>query len=548
MEETTYRDEAVAALINTRYLAVRVDQDADPDLSVRYGRWGWPATIVFAPDGSEIVKIRGYIPPPRMIAMLQAIIDDPSPGPSVVAESQVIPSDSGALSDASRDTLVAAYLDLYDPDYGSWGTFHKFVNPPALEYALERSRRGGALYTLMARQTLSMGRHLIDPVWGGVYQYSDQVDWLSPHFEKIMYYQAEYLRLYSLAYARWQHADHLSAALDVHRYLRTFLLGDHGGFYASQDADLNSEVDGKAFFALGPAERAELGMPKIDQSVYARENGWAIRGLTALYDATGMEEALQQALGAANYVLQHRSLPGGGFRHGEADRAGPYLGDTQAMAQAFLGLYASIGDRSWLSRATAALDFVEREFRRDDGGYVTTSVAADAVGVFAKPAVSIEENAAVARTANLTARYTGEQRFADMADHALRYLASPQIVEEIAFLPDVIVADDEISRDPVHITVVGERAHPGTQGLHQAARRYPAGYRRIELWDRSEGPLPNPDVRYPMLDRPAAFACANRSCSLPIYDGEQIADAVDLLMRAGGAYPQDEGQAEAFRR
>ena len=68
-------------LLASKYLPVRVDQDANPDLSSRYGDWGWPATIVFGPDGTEIAKIRGYIEPERMQALLKAIIDDPSPGP-----------------------------------------------------------------------------------------------------------------------------------------------------------------------------------------------------------------------------------------------------------------------------------------------------------------------------------------------------------------------------------------------------------------------------------------------------------------------------------
>lgn len=77
MEETTYHDPNVVALINKKYIPVRVDQDANPDLSNRYGDWGWPATIVFAPDGTEIIKRQGYIPPIIMASILQAIIDDP---------------------------------------------------------------------------------------------------------------------------------------------------------------------------------------------------------------------------------------------------------------------------------------------------------------------------------------------------------------------------------------------------------------------------------------------------------------------------------------
>src|SRR5437868_6551455 len=86
MEETTYRDPAVVALVGARFIAVRADQDADPELSRRYEDWGWPATIVFAPDGSELVKRRGYLPPAAMASLLQAIVDDPSPGPSVRPE------------------------------------------------------------------------------------------------------------------------------------------------------------------------------------------------------------------------------------------------------------------------------------------------------------------------------------------------------------------------------------------------------------------------------------------------------------------------------
>ena len=83
MDETTYRDPKVISLMGSRYVAVRVDQDSRPDLANRYEDYGWPATIVFAADGSEIVRRRGYLNPAEMASMLQAIIDDPTPGPSV---------------------------------------------------------------------------------------------------------------------------------------------------------------------------------------------------------------------------------------------------------------------------------------------------------------------------------------------------------------------------------------------------------------------------------------------------------------------------------
>src|SRR5271156_5379353 len=75
MAETTYRDPEVVRLLRARYITVRVDQDARPDLSNRYEDYGWPATVVFDAKGGEIVKRQGYLPPGDMASMLQAIID-----------------------------------------------------------------------------------------------------------------------------------------------------------------------------------------------------------------------------------------------------------------------------------------------------------------------------------------------------------------------------------------------------------------------------------------------------------------------------------------
>jgi hypothetical protein len=86
-----YRDPKVIELIRSHYVAVLVDEDSRPDLSNRYEDYGWPATIVFGADRGEIVKRRGYIPPRPMASMLQAIIDDPTPGPSVVPEGDLTP-------------------------------------------------------------------------------------------------------------------------------------------------------------------------------------------------------------------------------------------------------------------------------------------------------------------------------------------------------------------------------------------------------------------------------------------------------------------------
>jgi uncharacterized protein YyaL (SSP411 family) len=141
MEEITYRDPKVIALINSRYIAGRVDQDSRPDLSNRYEDYGWPATIVFNTDDSEIVKRQGYIPPKPMASLLQAIIDDPSPGPSIVAEATLEPNKDGDLTQAERDGLRKVLRDSYDPKNQGWGTVHKYLNSDIIEYCRGDARR-----------------------------------------------------------------------------------------------------------------------------------------------------------------------------------------------------------------------------------------------------------------------------------------------------------------------------------------------------------------------------------------------------------------------
>src|ERR1700690_970759 len=79
MDATTYRDPRVISLLGAHYIAVRVDQDSRPDLANRYEDYGWPATVIYAPDGTEIVKKQGYVEPDGMARLLQAVVDDPSP-------------------------------------------------------------------------------------------------------------------------------------------------------------------------------------------------------------------------------------------------------------------------------------------------------------------------------------------------------------------------------------------------------------------------------------------------------------------------------------
>ena len=244
MDEKTYGNPKVQALIAKRYVAVSVDADSDPDLNSRYGDWGWPATIVLAADGTEIVKRRGYIPPEQMAALLQAIIDDPRPGPSVAPPVVVAEGGGSRLTSRERAAALQTYDEIYDDRHGGWGDVHKFIDAAVLELTYSKIDAGDMVALHRARQTLDANLRLIDPVRGGVYQNSDAVDWQSPHYEKLMEFQADDLRLYSEAYTRWKDPRYLAAAQSLYRYMTSFLAAPDGGFYVSQDADVSAQITG----------------------------------------------------------------------------------------------------------------------------------------------------------------------------------------------------------------------------------------------------------------------------------------------------------------
>jgi uncharacterized protein len=543
MDANTYSDPKVIKLLQSRYIVVKVDQDSRPDLSNRYEDYGWPATVVFDGNGQEIVKRQGYLAPDEMASMLQAIIDDPSPGPSVQPPPALKIPVNAVLNAPARKWLEENYASGYDEKHGSWGFDQKYLDWDSVEYSMMLARRGDSKAEHRARQTLDEQRHLLDPAWGGVYQYSTDGDWNSPHFEKIMQMQAENLRIYSLAYAQWKDRAHLHAAREIQRYLKTFLTSPDGAFYTSQDADLVDGHHSADYFALDNGHRRALGVPRVDTHIYARENGWAIEALVALYAAAGDERALHDAERAANWILLHRALPGGGFRHGgtgaqvSSAASGPYLGDTIAMERAFLALYGATADRQWLARAMAAMSFIDGNFRDASGAGYDSSKSPTDRAYATHP--ERDENVAVAIGANALFHFTGNAADKQIAERAMRYVAAEPVVNRLPAASPLLV-DWELSSDPLHLTIVGSHTDPKSRELFQQALQYPSSYKRLEWWDPSEGPkgrLSNPDVQYPALKSPAAFVCTNRTCSPPIFDPANLHARIDKLL-AAAAEPQ----------
>ena len=163
MEEKTWHDPQVAAIVEARYIAAKADADARPDLARRYDEYGWPATIVFGPDGQEIVKRRGFIPPERMRGLLQGIVADPRPIRYRDQASLEAWSESPLLSDAVRTTLRKQFTRTHDAARGGLAQELKYLDRDTAEYALMLARRGDPQAAAMVRRDLDGALNLIDP-------------------------------------------------------------------------------------------------------------------------------------------------------------------------------------------------------------------------------------------------------------------------------------------------------------------------------------------------------------------------------------------------
>jgi uncharacterized protein YyaL (SSP411 family) len=532
MDEKTYSDPQVIALIRSKFIPVRVDQDSRPDLANRYEDYGWPATVVFNGAGGEIVKRRGYLPPDEMASMLKAIIADPTPGPSVTGV-KTPDLAIGSSIHVARIAQLRRQLDAgYDQQLGAWGTDMKFMDWDNTEYCLTRAQAGDKAAAAMAKQTLSQQMKLIDPVWGGVDQYSAEGDWNHPHYEKIMQMQAENIRIYAEAAALWHDPADLKAATSIYGYVRNFLTSPDGVVYVSQDADLVPGQHSADYYALDDAARRKLGVPKIDTHIYARENGWFIVTLAQLYATTGDVKYRDEAARAATWILAHRSVPGGGFSHGGETDGVLYLGDTLAMGRALLALYTITGDAAWRDHAEAAASFIRDRFAYETAGKAVgfATAANEPAGNKLAPTPEFDENVALARWTNLLSHVTGNERDHEMAQAALRFISIPEIDRNRrAFVGGLLLAQQECSADPLHIAVVGHRDDDKARKLFAVALAFPSTYKQIDWVDGSASAS---DIAYPVLPSAAAYVCANRACSAPVFTTPQL---TALLQRRASA-------------
>jgi uncharacterized protein YyaL (SSP411 family) len=528
MEEQTYSQKNIITALNKNFIAIKVDQDSYPDLSIRYRDYGWPATIIFNNKGEELQKLSGFIEPEELAKILDESVKNPSPG-AEKGPVEIEYTDQTTLEKSYKEKLTDKHYSSLDMESGGLKTNLKFLDFETLEFSLIQAAKGETKDAEFVKTSLSSNLKLMDPAWGGVYQYSTKRGWDNPHYEKIMQSQVENMKLYSYAYCLWGDESYWRAATGIYSYVKNFLTSPEGAFYTSQDADVIKGKHSEEYFKLSDEDRRKQGIPAVDRNIYSRENGWLISSLTSLYAATNNQSMLDDAVKSAAYIEKTRSLPGGGFKHGEKDKDGPFLGDTLSMGQAFLSLYMATADKKYLANAESSAEFINVNFldkNESTPGFYSTKPKDGSV---LRPFKDLTENIQATRFINLLHHYTGKKQYKDWAAKGMQYLASPVVTGGYVNYSGILTADYEFNRDPLHITVVGNKDDPASKELYAAGLKYFSVYKRIEWWDKREGSMPNPDVEYPQMAKPAAFICTNKRCSLPIFKPESIISTIKLF-------------------
>ena len=413
MEATTYHDPAVRKLLDARFISVKVDVDSRPDIEERYGDYGWPATVIFSPDAVELGKYRGYIAPEKFVGILRDVVESnvaeqgaPQPGVEKPA-APARPMSEEELAWIGR--FVEVELEEYwDEKQGGWGRTQKAPLAWDNAWALKKAARGDATSKQRALFTLERQAKLIDPVWGGIYQYSAAADWDHAHFEKLMPFQAGALDNYAAAYALTRDPAQLALANKMRSYLEGMLLGPGGGFYATQDADVNAHdatkpfMNGHDYYALGEVARRKAGLPRIDTHVYGKENGLAIYAYCTYVAATQDASALAVAERAAAHVLATHATPSGAISHDAQKPDAParllYLADNAAFGLALVRLHEVTGKREHLDAATRIAAVMLRDMQdARGGGFFASTLDPDAAGVFATRRTPFEDNVTALR-------------------------------------------------------------------------------------------------------------------------------------------------------
>jgi uncharacterized protein len=599
MAHESFEDTETARLMNEHFVCIKVDREERPDVDAIYmdavqamsGHGGWPMTVFLTPGGEPFFA-GTYFPPddrhgmPGFRRVLQAVSEAwrdrreqlLSQGQQVV---RAISGDGrGTSTDPlTEDLLRQAFEGLrpaYDEEWGGFGSAPKFPQPMTLEFLLRCHLRGwdGALE--MAARTLEgmSGGGIFDLLGGGFHRYSTDRMWLVPHFEKMLYDNAQLATLYLHVFQVTGNDRYREVAIQTLDYLLREMRHPGGGFFSSQDADTDG-VEGQTYVwswdelvrETGEDIAAELGaspegnwegrnvlrqqadvahearrrllevresraQPATDDKVLAGWNGLAISALAVTGRVLGESKYVDAATAAADFVLSALRREDGRLLRSWRDgrTSGPaFLDDYALMAAACLDLYQTTFDLRWFTEARTLADDLLRLFRDEQGGFFQTGE--DAERLVIRPRELFDNavpsgNSVAAEMLQRLTLFTGEADYERAGVDALRAVRNLMARAPTGFGTALGALDLYLS-PAQEVAVIGERGDDDAERLIR------------EVWDRylpdvvlaAAGPDDHDAARtIPLLaekslvqGKPAAYVCERFVCQRPVTAPSELA-------------------------
>jgi uncharacterized protein YyaL (SSP411 family) len=614
MAHESFEDAGVAQVMNDLFVNIKVDREERPDVDHVYmsalhalgEQGGWPLTMFLTPEGEPFWGGTYFPKEPRFgrpgfTQVLHEISRIYRAEPDRVRQNagalknhlaQTTPGDGGTLGLADLDQFGARLVGVFDEENGGIQGAPKFPNPPILEFLLRYARRardGAArnrfLHTL---ERMALGG-IHDHLGGGFARYSVDAQWLVPHFEKMLYDNAQLLELYAVGFAETGRPLFRSAAEGIVAWLEREMTMPEGGFASSLDADSEGEEgrfyvwslaeihevlgheDG-SFFAkvyditehgnweetnipnrlisgeapagveerLAPMRtrlldhRAGRVRPGLDDKVLADWNGLMISALVRaapLLDRRGWIGLAQRAYQFISESMTRDGRLGHSWRGGSLIYPGFAL-DHAAMMRAALALYEVTGEDAYLRDAQNWRDVLLRDYRIVESGVLAmTAQGGDPLVVRPQPAQDEavpNANGVFAEALVRVAQITGAQADHRLAEETLQRLVG--IARSSPLAHTSILNALDLHLRGLSIVITGR----DSKALHEAALRLPYldGSRRAIR----EGQMLDADHPAHALasahEGPQALVCAGTHCSLPVQDPEALTRRVQEMLRA----------------
>ena len=403
MEEETFENDSVAELMNSRFINVKVDREERPDVDQVYmtavqlmtGSGGWPLNVVVLPNGKPVYG-GTYHTRERWLQVLDEVSKRFESDPEKlseyadqvaqgVAEVNLVPDPGkGGFREGVLETALTGWRTRWDPEWGGNSETQKFMLPPTLEFLMAYSHLSGDLkagdHLELTLDRMALGG-VFDQVGGGFFRYSTDPRWHIPHFEKMLYDNAQLLGVFSKAYSVYSKPEYKRVVERIVAFLRRDMKAPDGGYYAALDADTEGE-EGRFYLWQADELQALLGEDFPLFAAYygirpelAWENGQYVpfregpdADFAELHDLSPDELYMQEARDLYAFIAEH-AQNGSRLRHSykEGDtRSEGFLEDYAFMARAAFRLYQVSGEEDYLHQAETWIETLQNHFQDPD--------------------------------------------------------------------------------------------------------------------------------------------------------------------------------------